>query len=517
MEFKNKKESIETQSFSSQNEQNINKNSIICLPIASNDGTQYNLNNRNFIYTFYLNDIDTLNESEQVDENPIRDNSNLESVEKNKSTKEININNSFSFKDIMETQKKIYTTSLKKINKLHQNFEILYNESVQENKKFEEDLKKKYLEFQKQLEENSKKNEKLYLDEISSLKNKLQEKDITINSLEQSNYKLKEKLKKIETELLNTRNLLIQYNQIIKNKDLLLFKLKTINYNNENDSISKNYYSQLGTESNVAKITNLRNDFLIRLKNNKADNLYRLLKDNSCITNTNNSQSPHHYTNTQTLSRSKNVNSAVNIKNESISFPRTNNPTIAKILCCSPFSYKKQKNHKVLSPKVNDLKGNYADINYENYFMEENSKNKIPNEISNAQIDKFGYKDRKLSEKINKKNNFLSKKKDKNKKNVLNKNMFIHPIKKEKEKKNNVYEENTNKNLLMNENGMCLNNIINFTAHTTDSPNSKLKNKNKNENYFYTNKCANILTSKNEPKNSVFHVKSKSNFDEYLK
>ena len=69
----------------------------------------------------------------------------------------------------------------------------------------------------------------------------------------------------------------------------------------------------------------------------------------------------------------------------------------------------------------------------------------------------------------------------------------------------------------MNENGMCLNNIINFTAHTTDSPNSKLKNKNKNENYFYTNKCANILTSKNEPKNSVFHVKSKSNFDEYLK
>lgn len=469
MESTNKKESMEKQFSSLQNGSN-NNNFVSFLSIYFDEGPQNNLNNRSFIYKAYLNDIETLNESEQIDDNTKKDNINSDFAEKNKSSIEEITNNSPTYKKIIDIHKKTYNTSLNKINKMHQNFETLYNESVLENKKFEENLKTKYLEFQKQLEEISKKNEKIFLDEIASLKNKLQEKDIIINSLKQSNNKLKEHLKKLENELINTKNLLLQYNKIIKKNDLLLFKLNNINFNNENNFSFRKYYSQLEAKYRINQICDFKKNNLIKSNNNKIDNTLKLIKDdNYSIPNTNNYQSLSHLNTSKSHSRLNNINSFLNIKNELIGVPKTSDPTKINNFCCNPYSDRKEKNQRTLNVGVN-IKQNFTDTIYKKYILERNLRSKIVNENSNHN---FGYKGKKSFDYIYKRNNFLSKIEDDNQKKVNSKNKAINPLKKENETKNNIYEHNISKSLFTNKNGKGINNVINFATNITFSQNTK--------------------------------------------
>ena len=99
---------------------------------------------------------------------------------------------------LLKEKENSYQSSISRIKKIQNEYESSYNESLNDYKKHEEELKKKYLEYQKILENQNQENEKRLSDEIFLLKSELKEKDNIINALKEKINTLNEKITKDE-------------------------------------------------------------------------------------------------------------------------------------------------------------------------------------------------------------------------------------------------------------------------------------------------------------------------------
>ena len=99
---------------------------------------------------------------------------------------------------LLKEKENSYQSSISRIKKIQNEYESSYNESLNDYKKHEEELKKKYLEYQKILENQNQENEKRLSDEIFLLKSELKEKDNIINTLKEKINTLNEKITKDE-------------------------------------------------------------------------------------------------------------------------------------------------------------------------------------------------------------------------------------------------------------------------------------------------------------------------------
>ena len=99
---------------------------------------------------------------------------------------------------LLKAKEKSYQSSLSKIKQIQSEYESSYTKSINDYKIHEDEIKKKYLEYQTILEKQNEENEKRLTDEIFLLKSELKEKDDKITSLNEKINLLSEKISKDE-------------------------------------------------------------------------------------------------------------------------------------------------------------------------------------------------------------------------------------------------------------------------------------------------------------------------------
>ena len=160
---------------------------------------------------------------------------------------------------LLKEKENSYQSSISRIKKIQNEYESSYTESINDYKNHEEEIKKKYLEFQKNLEKQNEENEKRLSDEIFLLKNELKEKDNIINSLKEKINLLNEKITKDELNYYFKEK---EYEDIIISKERKLNEL--------NEAIKQ--IVQEATEE-IKRLSEQLEDFQNRTKINNPMNL----------------------------------------------------------------------------------------------------------------------------------------------------------------------------------------------------------------------------------------------------
>ena len=137
-------------------------------------------------------------------------------------------------------------------------YELSYQQSINDYKKHEEEIKKKYLDYQKIMETQNEENERRLTEEIILLKNELKGKDNIINSLNEKINLLNEKLSKDELNYYFKEK---EYEDIIISKERKLSEL--------NDAIKQ--IVQEATEE-IKRLSEQLEDFQNRSKLNNPLN-----------------------------------------------------------------------------------------------------------------------------------------------------------------------------------------------------------------------------------------------------
>ena len=123
---------------------------------------------------------------------------------------------------LLKEKENSYQTSILRIKQIENEYESSYKKYINDYKNHEEEIKQKYLEFQKILEKQNEENEKKLNEEIILLKNELKEKDNIIHSLKEKINSLNEN---IAQEELNSYFKEKEYEEIIISKERKLNEL----------------------------------------------------------------------------------------------------------------------------------------------------------------------------------------------------------------------------------------------------------------------------------------------------
>ena len=187
---------------------------------------------------------------------------------------------------LLKEKENSYQSSISRVKQIQSEYESSYNESINDYKKHIEEIKKKYLEFQKLLEKQSEENEKRLCDEIFLLKNERKEKDIIINDLKEKMNTLNEKITKDELTYYFKEK---EYEDIIISKERKLSELNEAikQIVQEATEEIKRLSEQLEDFQNRAKLGNPMN-FIIEkevIENNYQNNLNNLNNLNRSVEN----------------------------------------------------------------------------------------------------------------------------------------------------------------------------------------------------------------------------------------
>lgn len=123
---------------------------------------------------------------------------------------------------LLKEKENSYQNSILRIKQIENEYESSYKKYINDYKNHEEEIKQKYLEFQKILEKQNEENEKKLNEEIILLKNELKEKDNIIHSLKEKINSLNES---IAQEELNSYFKEKEYEEIIISKERKLNEL----------------------------------------------------------------------------------------------------------------------------------------------------------------------------------------------------------------------------------------------------------------------------------------------------
>jgi len=123
---------------------------------------------------------------------------------------------------LLKEKENSYQTSILRIKQIENEYESSYKKYINDYRNHEEEIKQKYLEFQKIIEKQNEENEKKLNDEIILLKNELKEKDNIIQSLKEKINSLNEN---IAQEELNSYFKEKEYEEIIISKERKLNEL----------------------------------------------------------------------------------------------------------------------------------------------------------------------------------------------------------------------------------------------------------------------------------------------------
>ena len=187
---------------------------------------------------------------------------------------------------LLKEKENSYQSSISRVKQIQSEYESSYNESINDYKKHIEEIKKKYLEFQKLLEKQSEENEKRLCDEIFLLKNERKEKDIIINDLKEKMNTLNEKITKDELTYYFKEK---EYEDIIISKERKLSELNEAikQIVQEATEEIKRLSEQLEDFQRRAKLANPMN-FIIEkevIENNYQDNLNNINNLNRSVDN----------------------------------------------------------------------------------------------------------------------------------------------------------------------------------------------------------------------------------------
>jgi hypothetical protein len=123
---------------------------------------------------------------------------------------------------LLKEKENSYQNSILRIKQIENEYESSYKKYINDYKNHEEEIKQKYLEFQKILEKQNEENEKKLNEEIILLKSELKEKDNIIHSLKEKINSLNEN---IAQEELNSYFKEKEYEEIIISKERKLNEL----------------------------------------------------------------------------------------------------------------------------------------------------------------------------------------------------------------------------------------------------------------------------------------------------
>ena len=187
---------------------------------------------------------------------------------------------------LLKEKENSYQSSISRVKQIQSEYESSYNESINDYKKHIEEIKKKYLEFQKLLEKQSEENEKRLCDEIFLLKNERKEKDIIINDLKEKMNTLNEKITKDELTYYFKEK---EYEDIIISKERKLSELNEAikQIVQEATEEIKRLSEQLEDFQNRAKLGNPMNYIIEKevIENNYQNNLNNLNNLNRSVDN----------------------------------------------------------------------------------------------------------------------------------------------------------------------------------------------------------------------------------------
>ncbi len=143
-------------------------------------------------------------------------------TEQNEALKEELSSSSFKLK-LSSERERSYETQLHTISEIKLEYEEKINEIKKNSKTKEENLRKKYEELEAALSKRYKSNEGEYAEKVEKLSNSLKEKEKNFAKTEQENFQLKEKIKNLDSFLLQKEG---EFKCVIEEKDKKLKNLE---------------------------------------------------------------------------------------------------------------------------------------------------------------------------------------------------------------------------------------------------------------------------------------------------